>query len=241
MIKNIFILVTCFFYSSFSYAFKFSPMSATLNYKPNENTSLFYLENDSTLPIAIQISIATRTMDINGIEKNIDVKNDFDFYPSQVIIPANEKRSVKVTYLGKTRPQNEIAYRLIAEQLPIDLEKSKKNKKSIKVLLRYVAALYVSDDDFKSDIEVKSILVTDKNVSVTLDNKGTKHQVLSDLKLNFLNDKLKKEIMITQEDLKGASGENILAKSERIFSFVKKGNFLNIQQTDKVKVSFDKD
>ena len=239
--KNIIILFASCLVSVNTYAFKFSPMSATINYKAQENTTLFYLENDSELPIAIQVSIATRDMDIRGAEKNTVVKDIFSFYPAQIIIPANEKRSVKVSYMGKEKPQKELAYRLIAEQLPIELEKSKKNKKSIKVLLRYVAALYVSDEDFKSDVVVKKLSLDEKSIVLNLENKGMKHQVLSDLNLKFVNEKSDKETFFTAEELKGFSGENILANTERQFNFPKKGKFLSIHPSDKVKISFDKD
>jgi fimbrial chaperone protein len=241
MKNNIILLLLCFLFSLPALAFKFSPMSSTIDYKMNQNTSLFYLENDSDLPVAIQVSISTREMDSKGLEKNTIVKDDFSLYPSQIIIPANEKRSVKVTYLGLVKPKKEIAYRLIAEQLPIDLETSKKNKKSIKILLRYVAALYISSEDLQSEVVAKALTLDDNNVFLTLENKGNKHQVISHLNINFLDEKSKKETNFTTEELKGVSGENILATSERIFTFPKKGKFLNIQPTDKVKIYFDKD
>jgi fimbrial chaperone protein len=242
MKTKIILLVLCLF-SFKAFAFKFSPMSQTINFRPNENTTLFYLENDSELPIAIQVSIATRSMDPNGLEKNTDqnIKNDFSFYPSQMIIPSNEKRSVKVTYLGKEIPIKETAYRLIAEQLPVDLEKNTKNKKSIKVLLRYVAALYVTTEKMQSDVNFKSLAVDEKKVSLTIENKGSKHQVLSNLNLKFLDDKSKKETLLTAEELKGMTGENVLAMSERVFIFERQDKFKNINASDKVKISFDKD
>jgi fimbrial chaperone protein len=217
-------------------------MSSTIKFKASENSTLFYLENDSDQPIAIQVSIATREMDSKGIEKNTVVKDDFSFYPSQIIIPSNEKRSVKVSYMGSEKPKKELCYRLIAEQLPIDLDKNKKNKKSIKVLLRYVAALYVSDEEnFKSEISMKSLSSDDKNIIFTIENKGNKHQVLSDLNLKFFDEKSKTETILSAEDLKGVSGENILPNSERQFIFPRIGKFQNIHPTDKVKISFDKD
>jgi fimbrial chaperone protein len=216
-------------------------MSQTILFKAQENTTLFYLENDSELPIAIQVSIATREMDSNGVEKNNIVKDDFNFYPAQIIIPPNEKRSVKVSYMGKDRPKKELSYRLIAEQLPIELEKSKKNKKSIKVLLRYVAALYVSDEAFNSEVGLKNLTADEKNISLTLNNNGTKHQVLSDLSLKFIDEKSHNETVFSALELKGVSGENILADSSRVFIFPHKGKFANIHSTDKVKINFDKD
>ena len=51
----------------------------------------------------------------------------------------------------------------------------------------------------------------------------------------------KKDVELTPEDLKGMTGENILGNSERVFRFPKNGKFKDIQSTDKVKISFDKD
>ena len=114
-----------------------------------------------------------------------------------------------------------------------------KNKKaSIKVLLRYVAALYVEPEDFSSDISVKKMQVTDKDVSFTIQNAGKKHQVLSSLTMKVSG---KKDIEFNPEELKGMTGENVLAQSERVFHFPKSGKFKDIQAADKVKINFEED
>lgn len=238
---NILLALLVFLFSTNSYAFKFSPMSATIGIKENDNSSLFFLENESDQPIAVQISLAKREMDINGVEANPKIAGELTVYPTQLIIPANEKRSVKVFWSGKDKPASELAYRLIAEQLPIELEKSKSKKASIKVLLRYIAALYVKSDDFTSDILVKEIKVDPKSVSVTIINSGKKHQVLTNLSLKFINEKKKKEVLLEADSLKGMTGENILPGTSRIFILPKTEKFSEISSSDKVKISFDKD
>lgn len=238
---GILIIFLCLFFSSNSFAFKFSPMSASIGVKGSDSSSLFYLENDSNQPIAIQVSLAKREMDINGVETNSKIGDELNVYPTQLIIPANEKRSVKVYWSGKEIPLKEMAYRLIAEQLPIDLEKNKNKKASIKVLLRYVAALYVKAEDYSSEVSIKEIKTFDKKISIEVQNAGKKHQVLANLNLKFLDEKKHKEILFKSEELKGMSGENVLANSSRIFSFPREGKFSEINSSDKVKISFDKD
>lgn len=238
MKRNILVIFFTFFISLNSYAFKFSPMSTSVGIKPKENSTLFYLENDSDQPIAVTASLLKRAMNKDGVEINDKVGDELTLYPSQLIIPAGEKRSVKVTWVGKTIPKSELAYRLVAEQLPIDIEKSKNKTASIKVLLRYVAALYILPEDFSSDINFKKMEADDKTVSFTINNAGKKHQVLSNLKLNISG---KKGIELNSDDLKTMSGENILAESERVFQFPKIGKFKEIQSSDKVKISFEKD
>lgn len=238
MKRNILFITFSFFISLNSYAFKFSPMSTSIGIKEKANSTLFYLENDSDQPIAVTTTLLKRAMNNEGVESNDKIADELMVYPSQLIIPANEKRSVKVTWTGKTVPTSELAYRLVAEQLPIDIEKNKKQNASIKVLLRYVAALYVLPEDFSSDVSFKKLDVDDKNISFTVANAGKKHQVLSNLEMKITG---KKTIELVNDDLKTMSGENILAESERVFRFPKNGKFKDIQPTDKVKISFEKD
>ncbi len=238
MKRNILFIIFTFLISLNTYAFKFSPMSTSIGVKEKANSTLFYLENDSDQPIAVTTTLLKRAMNKEGVETNEKIGDELTLYPSQLIIPANEKRSVKVTWVGKTIPKSELAYRLVAEQLPIDIEKNKKQNASIKVLLRYVAALYIMPEDFSSDVSLKKLDVDDKNVSFTVANAGKKHQVLSNLEMKITG---KKTIELNSEELKTMSGENVLAESERVFRFPKNGKFKEIQPTDKVKISFEKD
>lgn len=238
MKRNILFILTSLLISLNAHAFKFSPMSTSIGVKEKTNSTLFYLENDSDQPIAVTASVMKREMSVEGVETNKKIDNEITVYPTQLIIPPNEKRSVKVTWVGKTAPVKEEAYRLIAEQLPIELDKNKKQKASIKVLLRYVAALYVEPEGLSSDVSLKKMEVDEKKVSLIMSNAGKKHQVLSNLVIKFNG---KKDITVEGEELKGMIGENVLAESERIFHFQKSGKFKDVQSTDKVKISFDKD
>lgn len=238
MKRNIYLVFYLLLFSLNAFAFKFSPMSTTISTSEKLKSTLFYLENDSDQPIAVTASVLKREMNSSGVETNHPIGNELSVYPSQLIIPANEKRSVKVTWTGSGGPAIEQAYRLVAEQLPIELDKSKKQKASIKVLLRYIAALYVATDDFNSEVSIKKLEVNDKTVNFLISNTGKKHQVLSNLSLKSSG---KKNIEINNDDLKGMSGENILAMSERLFSFPRTGKFSDIQPSDKVKLYFEKD
>ena len=235
---NILFIFFSFFISYNLYAFKFSPMSTSIETKSGNNSTLFYLENDSDQPIAVSVSVMTREMDLKGVESNNKINQEMTVYPSQLIIPGNEKRSTKVSWVGKDIPTKELAYRLVAEQLPIDLDTSVKKKAAIKVLLRYVAALYVAPESFSSEVSLKKFEVTSKSVSFVIQNTGKKHQILSNLVLKISG---KKELEISGDELKGMSGENILALSERVFIFPRTGKFGEVLQSDKIKINFDND
>lgn len=215
-------------------------MSSSLEAVEN-NSSLFYLENDSTQPIAVQLSLVKREMTEDGAEINNKINNELTVYPSQLIIQPNEKRSVKVSWTLKQAPTKELAFRLIAEQLPIDIEKAKAKKASIKVLLKYVAALYVTTDKFSADAQLSKFEVKNDKVIFTVDNRGSEHQVLNNLTLVFNSSKNQKEITMEGQELAGMIGENVLAQTHRNFSLPKTGKLSEISSSDKVKISFDKD
>ncbi len=213
-------------------------MSATIGVDKKNNSVLFYLENDTEQPIAVTATVLSRSMDINGVEKNENCENELSAYPSQLIIPANEKRSIKVSWIGKTPPEIEKSYRLIAEQLPIDIDKKDKKKASIRVLLRYAAALYVEPKKLESKVTLEKFSLDDKFITFHLKNSGGKHQILSNLSLKVNG---KKSFDIESENLKGMTGENVLASSERIFKLSKEGKLKDITDKDLIKIKFEED
>lgn len=220
------------------YAFKFSPMSATIGVDKKNNSVLFYLENDTEQPIAITASVLARSTDVNGNEKNEKCDDELMAYPSQLIIPANEKRSIKVSWIGKMPPEIEKSYRLIAEQLPIDIDKKDKKKASIRVLLRYAAALYVEPKKLESKVTLEKFSIDENFITFFFKNAGGKHQILSNLSMKVSG---RKSFEIESDELKGMTGENILASSERIFKLPKAGKLKDISEKDSVKIKFEED
>ncbi len=219
------------------YAFKFSPMSLTIEDKGRNKTSLLYVENDSKSPIAIQISMAKRVMDENGDEKHPEVEDDFLIYPPQLILKAKQKRSIKLTWLGKNNLKQEKAYRVIVEQLPIEVD-SKKKKSGIKVLLRYIGAVYVNPGKTKSMLKVSKVKLENKKLNVWVKNEGTKHQVLKELKLILSQNK--KKVMIDTKSLQNFAGENVLANHTRRFSVLLENHPFQTDKKLKVELDFDK-
>ncbi len=228
------------FFTNISYAFKFSPMSVGIDLSKNEKHSVVFLENDSSAPIAIEVTLAKRVMDINGSETHPIEENNLQAYPSQLIIPPFEKRSVKISYTGTTEINDELSYRIIAEQLPIEIEKKNKGKMNVKILLRYIGALYVFNDKMEANIKLKSKKIEKEKMEFVVANEGGKHQLLTNLKLKLKKDK-EKEVIIDSSNLKLFTGENILAKSERLFTVSKTKELSNLNDSYEVELVFDKE
>ncbi len=211
------------------------PMSYTIKSSDKSKTALFTVLNDSDSPIAIQLDMRVRKMKVDGSEEHPE-SDDFLIFPDQLVLGAKKRRVIKVKWLKGEVKDIEKSYRLIAEQLPIDVTKKKAKQTDIKILLRYIAALYVEPEKGSSKLKVISSKTTkDLNrVVFYVENSGNIHQVL-----------LKPTLTITQEgksfqvtNLEGIRGENILAMTKRYFSFIPpKG--VNIQKPYSVELVND--
>lgn len=220
------------------FAFKFSPMSQTLEMSQGQLSVQFFVENEATQPIAIQLSSATRSMKENGEEVNSKAEDEIEIFPEQLILEPHQKRSIKVSYKGTKDIKIEKAYRIIAEQLPVELSEKKSKASSIKVLLRYVAALYVDPGKTESQIVYQESKIKDKKIYVVVENKGTRHQVLTNLRIQVVQ---KKKEIIEKQFLKGMNGENILAQSKRVFEIESSPQLEKVLNSKSVELKFEKE
>ncbi len=227
-----------------AFAFKFIPMSATFALKGRDASRLFELENDSNEKIAVRLSMSKRLMDEDGKETQPEVEDDFLIQPFHIVMDPFQKKAVRVTWMKGEDFKDEQAYRLIAEQLPIEMgDKTDKNKRqaNIKVLLRYVAAVYVDPGTTQSNVTVakQELDVTKKKIIVTVNNSGNKHQILKNLKVKIKNGD-QGDVTLETAALNGFIGENILAQSNRKFTLVIPNTIKKIDPNFTVAIDFDK-
>lgn len=189
-------------------------MSQSIDLGQDKRGAQFLIENDSNSNIAVELSVKERQMDENGIEKLLDTKA-VTIFPPQIIVPPNEKRTIRVSYNNKDVPVKEQNFRVIAEQLALNVDEKKKDKAGIKLLMKYVAALYATPTDAKSDLKLLSHKSDGKTLTIVVENKGNKHQLLTNPVISYLQNGKKGEIKTNE--LKGFAGENILAGQKRIF------------------------
>lgn len=201
------------------FAFKLVPIS--MNFEPsgrgaNRN---FRLENPSDAAVAVQISIVKREMDIDGKETYLPADSDFTVFPPQTVLQPNQNQTLRVMWLGKTKSAKELNYRILAEQLPIGLDKEKQSESKIKIVIRYLGSIYVIPKGAKPRVVVDSVGQEKKgdktNLVITLNNLGNAHALLRDLKLRLSIDN--KVVELTGPQLKGMDAENVLSQQKRRF------------------------
>lgn len=217
-----------------AHAYRLSPMEAEFSTNGSQIARTFTIENPSRDKIAVELTLKKREMDVEGKELRSDTTN-FTVYPEQVALEPGEKRNVQVTWVGPATVGKEEAYRLIADQLPVDLEKPKAKKKkaevNLKFVLQYVASLYVSSGPVKPRVRIESVKRTVSNkgipeAEIVLINEGDAHQLLAGSRI-FLRAKTAsgtagtatKEVELSRDQVKQLDAENILAGAKRRFLF----------------------
>lgn len=195
-------------------------MTQTISVSKGQKSAQYQIENTSKSIIPVTVKVFKRIQNQDGTEK-LPKTTLIRVFPPQLIISPGERKTIRVDWLGKSDLNEEQAFRVVAEQVPLKLNKKKgKDKGGIKMLLKYVNALYVNPKDTEANLHVISYTVTDK-LRVFIRNNGNKHKYLKNIKLSFKSkDKIYK---VSKLELKKLDGQNILAKTTRYFDF----NFKN--------------
>lgn len=143
-------------------------------------------------PVAVELYMVTRAYDLNGQEINNrkEAEENFLVYPTQVLLQPGEAQTVRVNWLGEAEPNKELAFRLIAEQLPgltdTETTRTEGREVSLTTLVRYAASVYITPAGVSPDVVIESA-THQKNAQgkdelvITFQNKGTSHFILSDI------------------------------------------------------------
>lgn len=206
-----------------AFAFKLLPISRTFAPAGSGATQSYQVVNDSDERLAVQVSIVQRQMDLAGKENYQSADEDFLIYPPQILLEPQKTQTVRVTWLGDPQPTKELAYRIIAEQLPINLEKPHANQikpvGAVKVLLRYLGSLYIRPANVQPHVVLEGAELqkgTNGNeLAISFNNRGTARAVLKNLKLHLIGQG--KTVDLQPEQLKEINNTVILAGNKRRF------------------------
>ena len=127
-------------------AFKLEPISKVFEPAGAGATQSYKIINDTSEQIAVELSMVKRKISLEGQESTEKADDDFLVYPSQIILPPQGVQSVRVTWLGNPNPEKELNYRIIAEQLPINLKDTQQSQSQaiaagIKITFRYIGSV----------------------------------------------------------------------------------------------------
>ena len=194
-------------------AFEMTPLELGLDPAGRKSAGSFRIVNIDARPIAVEVGVFTREMTDEGSDILRPADDDFIVYPPQMIVMPGQTQTLRVQYVGDPVDGVERAYRLIAEQLPIDLgDERDRDGGSITLLVRYVASLYVGPPSASPALRViAAVPAPRERMRVVLANEGTGHALLTNLTLRVGGREL------SDDAIEGLLGENILAGVTRSF------------------------
>lgn len=200
-------------------AFTLIPMTVTISPSGPQSIITFKITNDSPKQIAVAIKVMTRSINEAGMESNESADKQFLVFPTRIVLQPNATQNVKVQYRGSATLAGESAYRVIAEQLPVDFTKA--TSSGVNLMLRYIAALYVAPAKVSPRLSLASAIGAEKDgkkgLEITIKNEGTRHALLSNALIRITQSSGSLPVEISGTQLSEIEGQNILALSTRRF------------------------
>ena len=161
-------------------AYTLEPISRVFAPAGSGSTQSFQLTNNSAERVAVTVSFATLDLDVDHKETNRAADDDFLVYPPQILLTPNAKQTIRVTWLGTPTPASELVYRMIVQQVPIELlDKSAPATPNgrLNVLVTYRGSIYIRPGTAAPNIVLQSARLAKENertnLVVTLRNAGT--------------------------------------------------------------------
>lgn len=204
-------------------AFSFEPISRDFAPSGREAGHVFRVANTTAERIAVRVTVRPRRIEPDGTEVQGDESGDFVVYPRQMLLAPGEQRSVRVRWTGPAELESERAFRIIAEQLPVEMgEERPQQGGGIRLTYRYEGSLYVVPPGARPDVALQSVERVTVNGVVMLRleirNAGTRHALLGNLQVMLRQaDRGEPRRTLRGDELGGVIGENMPAQSTRLF------------------------
>ncbi|WP_207476684.1 fimbrial biogenesis chaperone [Arenibaculum pallidiluteum] len=197
-------------------AFRLVPIEIEFAPSGRGATQIVRVENDRSDPAAIEIRMMGREMTADGEDRLTPADDSFVVHPAQIVLMPGQGQSVRVQWAGPSAPDRELPFRLVAEQLPVDLGAAPPQGGQVRLLVRYVASVYVAPQGARPDVQVaRANSAPGGMLELVLVNRGTAHRILREPVLTVSGGG--RSVTLQGEALKGLGGENILAGVERRF------------------------
>jgi fimbrial chaperone protein len=208
-------LILSFLSSSVS-AFGLKPLFASLSPTGAGAEHVFRVTNTGDKPIAVQFSTTTREQKADGTETQKAADDVFMLYPPQAVIAPNKTQKVRVQWLGTQNPSKELAYRFIAEQVPVNLTKGKSS--GVQMVMTVVGSIYITPKGVQPRLSISNLRRSGNRLVFSIQNSGTKHALLDNLKINLSGQG--KTLQLSGKQVAEIEGKNILAGAQRELSIV---------------------
>lgn len=197
--------------------FEFSPITMSLNTSGKGSHVIATVSNRENFQVPIVIRVTERKLLENGDEDRPDT-GDLAVFPSQFLLEPKETKSVKIAWQGDEKLEQEKAYRIIVEEVPVEFNASTANKGAVKILVNYVGSIYVNSDKTTGELVLDKIAIEDgKFLLLSFQNKGKAHVIIKSPSVELVargSGKLgDKKLILDKNVLSSVEGKNVLASS----------------------------
>lgn len=200
-----------------AWAISVTPLSAELDLDRQQTHLIAVTNADSGTPLPVKVSAKHWRLDLAGKDQR-DETDDILVFPGQFILEPSARRSVRVAVRSKDKPEVERAYRIIVQELPIDLKGRGKQDSGVKLVTAYATAFYVRPRNPQSRLSLIGVERRQEGLLFKIGNQGNVHTHLRELALVFSQGS-KRARVDDPKQLPHFTGENLLAGSERHFSW----------------------
>ncbi len=212
-------------------AFTLQPISQEFSTSGAESSRVFQVHNPGSQPVAMRLEMLQRLVDEDGTETNPSARQSFTVFPTQFVLEPGQRRNIRVRYTGPENLEREQSFRLLAEQLPVDLTGSDQDTQSgtasssgrpgqgsIQIMFRYLASVFVVPSNAAGPNPVVTLLervsADEAGLVLRFENSGGRHVILRNLELELRLDD-DSQHRVAADALEGIKGENLLAGSSR--------------------------
>jgi len=167
-------------------AFTIEPAVITFDVTTREKTALLEVVNIGDDPIAVELTMFERVLDLDGeLDSKVQVIcKDFQIYPSEIILRSKERANVQLRYIGKQSVTADKAYVLFSKEVFMPLGTDDKDI-DINIIVPTIISYYTIVA-FETGKEgrltfVSSKELNDGNIEVIVENKSNGRVVAKNL------------------------------------------------------------
>lgn len=173
-------------------AIRISPVSFNLN--DNQQATSLTLFNQSFEPENIQVRVFSWKQDAEGKESLV-MTNDLVASPSVMSVAASSSFNVRIVRLNSTPVNEELAYRVVIDELPTPND-PRKNSGNVRMLLRTLLPVFITNDNLLRT-EKLSIINRNGQCLLQVKNTGQRHLLLKQVSINDSSTQQKHSLQMT--------------------------------------------
>jgi len=167
-------------------AFTISPQTLKLQVNKGERVGWLELSNDGNSPVAVELSVHERILDLDGavVQDSMRKIDDFVINPSQVLLYPGNKMQLQVILKGKEKIKTDKAYFIYSRRVPFNFpgeEKPEGLKIGVSVNMAYNTIISLETGMAGSISFVSSKALDSGMVEVVVENKSSGRFITNNL------------------------------------------------------------